>query len=108
MEKTDFGTIGLKIGDVITFTRNNQNFIVTTEGGGTLVCYDKEHKPRTVFWQQYSLKCMTRWLIGDEADAVDIFELWEYEDKTLRTIHDANKKFLDVLSLKRYYWELAQ
>ncbi len=100
MEEIDFGTIGLKIGDVITFIRNNQNFIVTTEGGSSLICYDKENEPRTVFWQQYTLKCMTRGLIGDEVDVVDIFELWEHEGKTLRSIHNKNQEFLKSLLLK--------
>jgi len=92
MHKTDFGTIGLKIGDEIVFRKDKLKFIVasgdgTPENGGTLVAY-----PDGNFDHLYSLRYITRKILGNEFDkGKDIFELWEYEEKTLRSIYNINQ-----------------
>ncbi len=81
----DFGTIGLKIGDEITFRGNKRKFLVssgngTPGNGGTLVRYPNG--------DLYSLRLITRKLMGDDfKEEMDIFELWICEGKTLRQIY---------------------
>jgi hypothetical protein len=99
MSEINFGSIGLKIGDLITITGNGQEFIVASEGGGTLIRY-YDDEPRTPFLQLFSLRRMTRMLINDEIDHVpDIFELWQHEGRSLRNIFQQNQFFLKSLCL---------
>ncbi len=92
MYKTDFGTIGLKIGDEIVFRKDKLKFIVASGDGapeneGTLVAY-----PDGNFGHLYSLRYITKKNLGNEFDeGKDIFELWEYEGKTLRSIYKKNQ-----------------
>ena len=91
MQKIDFGTIGLKIGDEIVFRKDKLKFIVasgdgTPENGGTIVAYPDDN-----FDQLYSLSYITKKILGNEFDeGKDIFELWEHEGKTLRSIYNKN------------------
>lgn len=87
MHNIHFGTLGLKIGDEITYIKDDTKFIVssgngTPENGGTMIRYhgdDSNH--------HYSLRYMSRRLMGDEFDETkDIFELWAYEGETLTKI----------------------
>ena len=84
--KIDFGTIGIKIGDRITFQNNSQVFLVASGNGGTLIKHEKM-KGLGLF----SLKLITRRLMGGIIpEEVDIFSLWTYKGKTLRSLHERN------------------
>ncbi|MBS3810108.1 MAG: hypothetical protein KGY38_08145 [Desulfobacterales bacterium] len=84
MEDIDFGDIGLKIGDEIVFKENKQVLVVGSGrgipgNGGSLVHYPC--CPGNLF----TLRLMTKSLLGQKyAQEIDIWQLWEYQDKTLR------------------------
>ena len=87
MRELDFGDIGVKIGDEIVFTKTSQKFIVASgkgipSNGGTLVGYPDENR------EYYSLQYMTRRLMQNDFDErLDIWNLWAFEGKTLRSIY---------------------
>lgn len=89
----DFGTIGLKIGDKITFNKGNKLFLVASGkgipgNGGTLVCY-----PGRYDGNMFTLHCITHRLMGNEySKAEDIYELWEYRGETLRSIYNNKRR----------------
>ncbi len=85
MHDIHFGDLGLKIGDEITFIKDNKKFIVssgngTPDNGGTLVRYPEQGTNNL-----YCLRYMSRRLLADEFEETeDIFERWEYKGITLR------------------------
>jgi len=91
-EKIDFGTIGIKIGDKITFKYTGEVFLVasgngTPGNGGTMVKYKNINGIGL-----YSLRLMTRIIMGGIIpEEIDIFSLWTYKGKTLRSLHEENK-----------------
>jgi len=92
-EKIDFGTIGIKIGDIITFQGNDTLFSVASGrgipgNGGTLIRYADER-----ILMSFSIRYLTKRLLGTELpDDIDVFELWSYKGRTLRSIYDENIK----------------
>lgn len=84
-----FGTIGLKIGDKITFRDDNDVFVVssgngTPDNGGSLVSYEDGREEGL-----FSLRFMTRMLLGDEfSDQTDIWNYWKHQGRTLREIFE--------------------
>ena len=90
-EKIDFGTIGVKIGDIITFQGNDTLFSVTSGNGtpgngGTLIGYADYS-----IVGSFSIRYLTKRLLGVElTDDIDVFELWSYKGRTLRSIYNEN------------------
>ena len=90
-EKMDFGTVGIKIGDKVSFKDSDIGFLVasgngTPGNGGTMVKYEDRREIGG-----FSLLYMTRRLLGGIIpEKTDIFELWTYKDETLRSIHNRN------------------
>mgnify|MGYP001337758442 CR=1 FL=1 len=89
--KTDFGTIGIKIGDIITFEPLKKEFKVGSGdgvpgNGGTMIYWREEGNHELA-----SLRYATRYLMKEafQEDA-DIFALWTYNGQTLRDIHKRN------------------
>lgn len=83
-----FGLLGLKIGDIIVFNETNDEFIVSSgdgtpgANGGTLV-----RNERITGDALFSIRLATRRLKKDNYDPdEDIWKLWSYKGKTLRTI----------------------
>lgn len=90
-EKIDFGTVGIKIYDRVTFIETGDVFIVGSGrgvpgNGGTLLGY--ENNPAKGL---FSIRCITKLLQGQRFNNnIDLFELWTYEGRTLRSMHNAN------------------
>ena len=90
-EKIDFGTIGIKIGDIITFQPANEKYMVgsgngTPGNGGTLLI-DPKNKSLS------SLLFVTKYLLDEEFNYnIDIFQLWYYKGQSLRALHNYNLK----------------
>jgi len=85
MENINFGVLGFKIGEIITFKPTGERVFIASEGGGTLVTeiITDEETTRVLS----SLKVMTKKLKKIEADE-DIFNLWYKNDKSLRAIYE--------------------
>jgi hypothetical protein len=79
VEKIDFGVLGLKIGDQISFCQTGEEFVVasgngTPGNGGTLVL-------APMFFPEgpCSLALLTKRLLGG-APALDVLALWKWQD----------------------------
>ena len=89
--KIDFGTIGIKIGDIITFEPLKKEFKVGSGAGvpgngGTMIYWREEGNHELA-----SLRYATRFLMKDAfREDADIFKLWTYNGQTLREIHERN------------------
>ena len=93
--KIDFGSVGLRIGDEIRFIHSSDERFVVTCGigipgdGGTFVKPFKKQEESV----NYSLKGMTKRLLKVSVlPDVDIWQMWEYKGKNLRTIYEENKQ----------------
>lgn len=88
-DKIDFGTIGLKIGDIIIFELTKKKYIVSSGNGipgngGTLIQWGTEGL-RTI-------KSATRYLMGPEyIEEADLFSMWSYNGRTLRDLSPKNR-----------------
>ena len=89
--RIDFGDIGIKIGDEIVFRMQPTLPFVVASGngtpgnGGTLVKYSAPNTPRAAF----SLRAITRQLLGSAfSHDSDIYELWSYRGRTLRSLYN--------------------
>ena len=92
-EKIDFGTIGIKIGDIITFTLNGEKAkVVSGDGtpgnGGNLLNGNVAGYDGLV-----SITVATKKLAGsDYTEGMDVFSFWSCKGKTLRELHEENKQ----------------
>jgi hypothetical protein len=96
MDGIHFGTIGIKIGDKISFEGNEDVFIVssgdgTPDNGGTLVYYEDKRE----LYRFRPLDNMTERLMGieniqciEDIEGLDLWSLWFYKGKSLRSIYD--------------------
>lgn len=87
-EKIDFGTIGVKIDDVIVFEPAKKNYKVGSGAGvpgngGTFI----QWKPGEL----WTIKCATRTLMGTGfKEESDLFSMWTFNGRTLRDLHEKN------------------
>jgi len=85
-DKIDFGTIGVKIGDMIVFEPQKKEYNVgsgdgTPGNGGTLIQWETEGLR--------SIKSATRHLMGtDYREEADLFSMWTFNGRTLRDLHE--------------------
>lgn len=91
-DKINFGTIGIKIGDIIFFEYNKKEYTVASgkglpDNGGTLIQWSNENSQGSM-----SLTLATKKLLGHEYNEKrDLFSMWTYDGKTLRELHNKNK-----------------
>jgi hypothetical protein len=89
-ERINFGDLDFNLGDKITFLPQPEiDFEVASAKGGTLVRYSDGRVDSDVNEEVlYAIRLLTRRLMGDDfSDDLDIYELWTYQDKTLRAIY---------------------
>ena len=85
-DKIDFGTIGVKIGDIIVFKNTKNKYKVGSGAGvpgngGTLIQWGTEGLR--------SIKSATRQLMGTEyKEEADLFSMWTFNGRTLRDLHE--------------------
>lgn len=95
--KIDFGSIGIKIGDIITYEPLKKEFKVGSGAGvpgngGTLIYWPEEGNHELA-----SLRYATRYLMKNEFhEDADIFILWTYNGETLRNIHNRNTENMNI------------
>lgn len=88
-EKIDFGTIGVKIGDTITFEPCKKEYLVGSGtgvpgNGGTLIQWENG--------ELRSIRNATRILMGNDFnEESDLFTMWTFKGHTLRELHELNQ-----------------
>lgn len=91
-DKIDFGTIGIRIDDVIVFESNKKKYKVASgigvPGNGGCLIQCTENGIQSLM----SIKVVTKKLMGHEYDEeCDLFSLWTYNGHTLRALYNKNK-----------------
>lgn len=99
-EKIDFGTIGIKIGDIIVHEHTENEYKVGSGAGvpgngGTLIQWK--------IGELRSIRSATKILMGNDFnEESDLFNMWTFKGRTLREIHEQNqgRNVIDCSSLK--------
>jgi len=91
-DKIDFGTIGVKIGDILVFEHTKRKYIVGSGdgvpgNGGSLIRWETEGLR--------SIKSATRHIMGSMySEEADLFIMWTFNGRTLRDLHEKSEKCL--------------